>query len=206
MARAERECPKHELLRCLLRYGEKHVLQSCFDRILPPNDLQDCLSTPAAEDVILRLLRDGRMDTSLYLRLKSARPVSSEEFGTFLQAELLRVSPKLEPPDSFEWDFRRHKHLDNNVTVNIARLRDYQVEFEDLPIGVPLDDAKFEEDWAKVSRTIIALAGTVLSEERGRHEFAISQMRRSQEFVKINQKLEHLEGMVIPLSYSTGQR
>lgn len=195
MAGPQRECPKYKLLSRLLTYGKEEVLRRVVDKLLSPNEL---------EKAILRVWTGGNMETQLYRRLIS-QPASSREYDISLLAQILQFSTELMPHESDEWNPVRHEYWDNASTINIARLRDYQSQFKKLPIDCSLSDAKFEEDWAKISRTIIALAGSELGEGE-RHVLAISEMKSSQEFVKIRQRLEHLEGMVIPMSYGTGQR
>lgn len=200
MSRSERERTNHTLLnRLLLEHGTE-VLRGVFERERPPGNLRDYLASAEFQRTLISLHHAGHITLRQRRRLEAPPfPESSADFDISLLAALLRNICGLRHPSHCVWS--PHENWDDTLEVNIARLREYKNEFVSHVTSASLDDATFEEHWGKISGTIIALAGR----QKERYASAISQLKSSQRFAEVKQKLEHLEGMlvVIPMSYGS---
>ena len=203
MASPGREHINHALLnRLLLDYGTL-VLRKIFDSIHPPDRLQDYLSSPSTQDTLNDLLNHGYIKLPQWRMLVKQRPLSSADFDISLLAALLRNICGLMPPHYHQW--RCYEIWDNNIAVNIARLRDFKSKFASHPTSASLDDATFKEYWEKTRSAIIVLGGQVyapLIDQLRNERMDFEAENRRQEFLEIRQRLEHLEGMLIPMIYS----
>ena len=205
MERLERKLSNHALLNCLIvEYGTM-VLRTIFDQRCPPQNLQNYLSHPQINQTLFHLRARAILNMKQWKLLYPESPliVSSAKFDITLLVILLRNICGFKPPGNYEWN---EDHVrSNSVEVNITRLKDYKNTFVSHPSSASLDDATFEENWAKISSTIIELGGQ-------RYALLINQLKsvrvdveaenRSQVLLKIQQKLKNLEGMLIMDSFS----
>lgn len=196
MAGLGRERTNHYLLtRLLVEYGTL-VLRRKFDSIYPPDRLQDYLSSPATQVTLDVLYRESYINFPQY-RMLQQRPVSSADFDISLLAALLRNICGLMPPHFHEW--RSSETWDKNIEVNISRLRDYKNRFVSHANDFLLDDATFKEYWEKTRSAIIVLGGqgyAPLINQLGNERMDLEVPNRTQEFLEIQQRFEHLEEMM----------
>ncbi|XP_067029638.1 uncharacterized protein [Acropora muricata] len=205
MAGLGRERTNHYLLnRLLVEYGTL-VLRRIFDSIYPPDRLQDYLSSPATQVTLDELYRQSYINFPQY-RMLQQRPVSSADFDISLLAVLLRNICNLMPPYSREW--RPSEIWDENIEVNISRLRDYKNRFVSHANDFLLDDATFKEYWEKTRSAIIVLGGqgyVPLINQLGNERMDLEAQNRNREFLEIQQRFEHLEEMMRASEARTGQ-
>lgn len=201
MGNSEREHTNHALLnRLIVDYGTV-VLREIFDSRRPPGELKDYLASHAFQASLVKLHGAGYISLAVRRRLQTRPfPKSSDDLDITLLAALLRTTCSLMPPHFREWN--DNQKWDETREVNIARLRDYKNRFVSHVTSASLDDATFEEHWGKISGTIIALAD---EGEKERYASAISQLKSSQRFVEVKQKLQHLEEMMKSHEVKTSQ-
>lgn len=188
------------LNRLIKEYGTG-VLRDIFDHKCPPRQLERRLLfyKPQLQHLFDRGILNCDQWRLLYPRRR--RSPNSSTFDITLLSILLRNICSLSARRHY---WKKHRHRDNKTEVNVARLRDYRNKF-DHSSSASLDDAKFEEYWAKISSTIIVLGG------RENYALAIRQLKTgrmdsevatlSQELQETRQELGHLKGMLIPVSY-----
>lgn len=205
MAGLRRERNNHyHLNRLLVEYGTL-VLRRIFDRIHPPDRLQDYLSSPATQVTLDELYRQSYINFPQY-RMLQQRPVSSADFDISLLAALLRNICGLMPPYFREW--RPSEIWDENIEVNISRLRDYKNRFVSHASDFLLDDATFKEYWEKTRSAIIVLGGqeyAPLINQLWNERMDLEAQNRNREFLEIERRFEDLEEMMRASEARTGQ-
>lgn len=202
MAGLGRERTNHYLLNRLLVDFGTLVLRGIFDSKYPPDRLQDYLSSPAFQDTLNQLFEKSYIDFPQY-RMLQQRPVSSADFDISLLVALLRNIGGLMPSNYREW--RYSGTWDENIVVNISRLRDYKNKFVSHASSFSLDDATFKEYWEKTRSAIIVLGGqeyAPLINQLGNQRTDLEAQNRSQEFLEIQQSFEDLKGILILMIYS----
>lgn len=182
------------LNRLIKKYGTG-VLRDIFDHECPPHQLERTLSSyrRRLQDLFDRGILNCDQWRLLY---PGRRPPKSSTFDITLLSILLRNICSLSTCRDY---WQEHWHRDNKTEVNVARLRDYRNKF-DHSSSASLDDAEFEEYWAKISSTIFVLGGT-------KNASAIRQLKTghldsevatlSQELQETRQELGHLKGVLM---------
>ena len=188
----------YALLNRLLKDYGTEVLRTLFDLIHPPDKLKIRLSSKEVKEGIRKLLKDGFLATPDVQLLRKNEP-SSADFDVALLSKLLGGICGFDPPTSTgKWGPFPLPN-DTSIGANIVRMRYYRNELGSHYIGASMDDDEFEKNWKKVSRAIIALGG----HEKERYTIEIRLLKlRGREVLETKQKLEDLEGMLIPIVYS----
>lgn len=191
-----REDTNYALLKHLLvRYGTR-VLRNLFDEKIPPDKLKDHLSRKEDNEDFMRLKTDGTLTTRDTLLLEKPKP-SSSSYDIQLLTKLLSCLCDLSPPLS-TGDWKQFPHrADESISAYIVRMRYYRNEIHGHETSTSMDDKQFEKHWKKISRAIIALAGR---EKESYTNEILHLKQRGRESHETIQKLENLEGMLIPIS------
>ena len=195
---ATRGNSNYALLNLLLKDYGTEVLRTLFDLKHPPGELKNRLSSEEVQEGIKKLLKDGFLATPDLKLLEKKKP-SSAHFDVALLSKLLGGICGFDPPTSTGKWGPFPSPDDTSIGANIVRMRYFRNELGSHYIGASMDDDEFERSWKKVSRAIIALGGC----EKERYTIEIRLLKlRGREVLETKQKLEDLEGMLIPIVYS----
>lgn len=189
----------YALLTRLLRDYGTEVLRNLFDDKHPPGKLESNLSSKGIKEALKKLLDEGILNMRDCKLLDKTEP-SSADFDIALLSKLLGSICAFSPPPSTKSWTHFPLDDDSSIQANIVRMRFYRNELDGHYNSASMDDGNFEKNWEKVSRAIIALGG----QEKERYTIEIRLLKqRGREVLETTQKLEDLQGMLIPISYSS---
>ena len=146
------------LCRLLINVGSRG-LRDTFDKIIPPENLQNVLKRNPAHSKLQLLRKEGILDTVHWSKLYPADPssVSSTGFDPALLMILLRTICNLSPPPA-GWD-APPLSSDTSRESDIARVKYFVNVVSTHAVKASVSDEMFSRYWQQIRDSLVRLGG-----------------------------------------------